>query len=263
MKKISINEKEYVLEYSFEAVEHQSVLQELFDAMFGSHMLCDVSVLISDVPHIVKYAFYAGLMENQEISEEEAYQLMKRYLKENKCSFNQLLEVITQCMEDDGFFQSSEKEPYIEERLSESNRISSQNENKEVMKKIDVNGLIWKAYLPNALAVGVPYEVFWHLNPKKLESFYDAYKIKQKMRDEEAWANNIYTLRAFQVVMAQFGAGLSGKRSTAQYFEKPLMGEVSRQRELTEEEKQREVDKFFARENARRVNWKRNKIREG
>lgn len=35
------------------------------------------------------------------------------------------------------------------------------------------------------------------------------------------------------------------------------------QRKLTEEEKQREVDKFFARENVRRVNGKRDKIREG
>lgn len=81
------------------------------------------------------------------------------------------------------------------------------------------------------------------------------------MRDEEAWINNIYTMRAFEVVMAHFGAGLSGKKSSAKYFEEPMLKNVQGQRELTEEEKQREVDKFFARENARRVNWKRNKAR--
>ncbi len=256
MKKISINEKQYVLEYSFKAVEHQDVL-------FGRHMLSDVATVMSDIPHVVKRAFYAGLMENQEISEMESYELMKRYLKENKCSFNQLFELITQCMEDDGFFQPSEKETSSVENSAKRRQVDFQIDEHETCGKIDFNRLIWKEYLPQALAVGVPYEVFWHLNPKKLESFYDAYRIKQKIRDEEAWIDNIYTLRAFQVVMAQFGAGLSGKRSTAEYFEKPLMGETHEQRELTEEEKQREVDKFFARENARRVNWKRNKIREG
>lgn len=263
MKKISINEKHYVLEYSFKAVERQDVLQEVANILFDRHMLSDVATVMSDIPHVVKRAFYAGLMENQEISEIESYELMQQYLKENKCSFKQLFELITQCMEDDGFFRLSEKEVSSKENSSKCSQVDSRMDEHEACEKIYFNRLIWKEYLPNALAVDVPYEVFWHLNPKKLESFYDAYKIKQKMRDEEAWANNIYTLRAFQVVMAQFGAGLSGKRSTAQYFEKPFMEEVHEQRELTEEEKQREVDKFFARENARRVNWKRNKIREG
>lgn len=81
------------------------------------------------------------------------------------------------------------------------------------------------------------------------------------MRDEEAWVNNAYTLRAFEVVMAHFGAGLSGKSSSAKYYEKPIFSEAYEQRELTAEEKQREVNKFFARENARRVNWNRNKER--
>lgn len=71
----------------------------------------------------------------------------------------------------------------------------------------------------------------------------------------------MYTMRAFEVVMAHFGAGLSGKISSAKYFDEPMMKNVCSNHELTEEEKQREVDKFFARENARRVNWKRNKAR--
>lgn len=77
------------------------------------------------------------------------------------------------------------------------------------------------------------------------------------MRDEEAWIDNMYTMRAFEVVMAHFGAGLSGKRSSAKYLDEPMMKNVYEEHELSEEEKQREVDKFFARENARRVNWKR------
>ena len=74
--------------------------------------------------------------------------------------------------------------------------------------------------------------------------------------------DNAYTLRAFEVVMAHFGAGLSGKRSSAKYFETPMWRGIQDEGTLTEEEKQREVDKFFARENARRVNWNRKKRRE-
>lgn len=99
--------------------------------------------------------------------------------------------------------------------------------------------------------------MFWHLTPVKLNSFYKAYKIRRKLLDEEAWVNNMYTMRAFEVVMAHFGAGLSGKRSSAKYLDEPMMKNICDEHELTEDEKQREVDKFFARENARRVNWKR------
>ena len=80
MKKISINEKQYVLEYSFKAVEHQDVLQEVADVLFGRHMLSDVATVMSDIPHVVKRVFYAGLTENQAISEMESYELMKQYL---------------------------------------------------------------------------------------------------------------------------------------------------------------------------------------
>jgi len=112
------------------------------------------------------------------------------------------------------------------------------------------------------LSIGVPYEVFWHLTPRKLDSFIKAHRLRRRMHDEEAWLDNAYTLRAFEVVMAHFGAGLSGKRSSAKYFDKPMFGELREQKALTEEEKQREVDLFFAREGARRVNWNRNKVRK-
>lgn len=38
--------------------------------------------------------------------------------------------------------------------------------------------MIMKIWLPNALLCGCSYDLFWHLNPKKLEPFYKA-KLKE------------------------------------------------------------------------------------
>lgn len=127
MKTILINGNEYVLEYSFKAVEHKETVQKMFNVMSGAYLVKDadmtngeankehslatmiqgVSEMVADVPHIVKTAFYSGLLENHDISEEEAYLLMKQYMKDNKCSFNKLFEDIKACMDDDGFFDLS------------------------------------------------------------------------------------------------------------------------------------------------------------
>lgn len=128
MKTISIDGKEYVLEYSFAAAEHKGTVQKMFNVMSGAYLVKDmnmdkedddsgnaisvmingVSEMVADVPHIVKTVFYSGLLENQsDITEDDAYQLMKQYMRENKISFNKLFEDIKECMEDDGFFDLS------------------------------------------------------------------------------------------------------------------------------------------------------------
>lgn len=113
--------------------------------------------------------------------------------------------------------------------------------------------------MPNALAIGVPYDVFWHLSPKKLKAFQDAHFIKRKILDEEMWFMGQYVAMALDSTVCNnsFWKGKNGKPS--KYAKKPLMADVEiSKKELTEEEKQREVDLFFAREKARRVNWRRN-----
>ena len=128
MKTISINGNEYVLEYSFAAVEHKSTVQKMFNVVSGAYLVKDVALddkeeekentvstmisgvseMVADIPHIVRSAFYAGLLENHsDITEDDAYQLMKQYMRENKISFNKLFEDIKECMEDDGFFDLS------------------------------------------------------------------------------------------------------------------------------------------------------------
>ena len=124
MKTLVIGERELKLEYSFKAAEHKDTVQKMFNVVSGAYlaktgiesedenkmasaMIDSVSLMVADIPHIVKTAFYSGLLENNPVSEEEAYGLMKQYMKENKISYAKLFEDIKECMEEDGFFDLS------------------------------------------------------------------------------------------------------------------------------------------------------------
>ena len=122
MKAITVNGSEYKLEFSFEAVEHKELVKKMFDIVSGAifvksakdlskptseDMIDGSGNMIAELPHICVTAFYAGLLENNPVSQEEAKTLMKAYMKENKLSFKMLYEELRQCMEDDGFFDLS------------------------------------------------------------------------------------------------------------------------------------------------------------
>lgn len=125
MRVLNINGKEYKLEYSFEAAEYKDVVQKMFNVLSGAYyvlkntadandeisakigVITGITEMVSDIPGIVKTAFYAGLLENHNVSVDEAKTLMRSYLVENKMSYNKLFEEIKACMEDDGFFDLS------------------------------------------------------------------------------------------------------------------------------------------------------------
>ena len=134
---LKIGEKDYTLEYSFMAAEHNDTVQKMFNVVSGAYlfkranftdntteedvafaMIEGTGEMVADIPHIVKTAFYSGLLENHNVSQEEAYVLMKQYMKENKISYRKLFEDIKTCMEDDGFFDLSG----LTEMLQEMNK---------------------------------------------------------------------------------------------------------------------------------------------
>lgn len=108
------------------------------------------------------------------------------------------------------------------------------------------------------MAIGIDYKTFMKSTPIVFPSFYKSYLLKRKMRDEELWLQGKYNLEALMVALAHFSAGLSGKKSSAKYLKEPVMKNIGNNGALTEAEKQKAVDKFFAKEKARRINWKRN-----
>ena len=106
------------------------------------------------------------------------------------------------------------------------------------------------------MAIGVPYDLFWHLTPKKLESFEKAYKLKRQIEDENNWCLGIYFCRSLSVALDN---AFNGKNAKSRYFEQPIFSNIeNNEHELTEEEKEREVDLFFKQQNAMRINWQRN-----
>ena len=56
-----------------------------------------------------------------------------------------------------------------------------------------------------------------------MRAYDKAYEIQRKIDDEKAYLQGLYNLRAFEVALADFGAGLAGKQSSAEYFKKPFL----------------------------------------
>ena len=108
MKIIKANNKEYKLEFSYEAAECKELVQKMFNVRSGAYLVSesdnlekDPSVLdmlkgtvsmISDIPSICRIGFYAGLLENNKVTEEESKDIMKSFMKENNISYRKLAE---------------------------------------------------------------------------------------------------------------------------------------------------------------------------
>jgi hypothetical protein len=147
MLEITIKEKQYKLEYTFEAVRHKQLLKMMFDIMSGAYttkkilavqneneanavvaMLDGTSDMVADIPEITEIAFYAGMLENNPVDKAEAKSLMKQYMIDNKLSFNALYTQIKECMENDGFFDLSG----INEMLEQMNKAMTEDNKKVV-----------------------------------------------------------------------------------------------------------------------------------
>lgn len=125
MKTIKIGDKEYILEFTYEAADCKDHVQNMFNVISGAYIVRragteDVqesdamravidgsSEMVADIPRICRIGFYAGMLENHEVSMDEAKELMKQYMKENKLSFYRLFEDLKKWMEEDGFFDLS------------------------------------------------------------------------------------------------------------------------------------------------------------
>lgn len=151
MKTIKIEKKEYQLEYTFEAAECRDLIQKMFYVLSGAYILkhtkmtetgeaVDIekestvaamvdgaSEMVAEIPHICPIAFYAGLLEHNQVSEDEAKKLMKAYMKENKLSFSALYEELKSYMEEDGFFELSG----LTDMLKKMNKTEAENKTEQ------------------------------------------------------------------------------------------------------------------------------------
>lgn len=119
--------------------------------------------------------------------------------------------------------------------------------------------------LVKALNMGISEEVFWKLNPTKLKPYITAYQEREKKRIEDidhmGWLFGLYNFRATCVALS----GLSGKPSSAKYFELPLHKQnknnmiPDNKKELSEEEKIRMTKLIFGSLDAMKMNYEMQK----
>ena len=67
--------------------------------------------------------------------EQEAYEIMKAYMKENKISFKKLFDDIKACMEDDGFFDLAGLTEMVEEMNKETEQPKAKKTPQDHKKK--------------------------------------------------------------------------------------------------------------------------------
>lgn len=85
---------------------------------------------------------------------------------------------------------------------------------------------------------GVPYDLFWSLNPRKLKAFEKAHRMRERKLDEHLWLMGAY---AYHAIRAGVDNVLGGKKSKAEYLEKPLLYEQY----MTDEEKAAHTQRLF------------------
>lgn len=91
----------------------------------------------------------------------------------------------------------------------------------------------------DSLSIGISEDEFWHLNPHKINLRIKAFNKMQERKDEEMWTFGIYIMNAVSTVIANcFG-------NKAEYMKEPLHKQAIT-KELTQEEKNRQIEMLFA-----------------
>lgn len=113
--------------------------------------------------------------------------------------------------------------------------------------------------MPWALAIGIDYKLFWHLNPKKLKPFWEADKIRIQSRmaanETVSYMNGLYVAKA---ISACFSKG-------NKYPDKPIgifSFNEKTQKEMTEEEKKEARLSLFESLKLMQINFEKNKNQE-
>lgn len=81
--------------------------------------------------------------------------------------------------------------------------------------------------------MGIDYNLFWKLNPRKLEPFLKAREIQFKRKNEELWLQGVYFYNAISVCMANAFRKKGSK--SYNYLEEPI--KVGEENEFEKEQK--------------------------
>ena len=107
MRIIKIEEKEYKMEYTFEAAMDEDCVSKTFKLLTSTTPTEEEALkLIGATPKSVTEIWSVGFRENHpEVTVDDAKALLKKYMVAEKKSFMAILSEIVECMGDDGFLQ--------------------------------------------------------------------------------------------------------------------------------------------------------------
>lgn len=88
--------------------------------------------------------------------------------------------------------------------------------------------------LPQALMMGVDYDLFWTLNPKSLAPFIKAFELSQRNEDRLAWQSGQY-------IKLAIGSSMSNK---VKYPKEPFMGWGENEKVVVEDTATRKMKKI-------------------
>lgn len=92
--------------------------------------------------------------------------------------------------------------------------------------------------------------------PSDLEPYADAHKLQ--MTEMDNYIYSVFGNYGISALMFAIEHNLA-KNPKSEYMKKPMLDFNNVSNEITEEDKQKEVDLFFATEKARKINFRRNK----
>lgn len=160
MTTLIIGNKEYQIEFSFEAAEYKVCVDKMFKVLSGGYLakngltgeegkaevasalIDSTGDMISDLPSLVRTVLYAGLLEHNPVENENvAKDLFKQFVTENpedeRASYWGMFTFLKEQMEKDGFFKLTGLEQMIvqmnqaAEETLQGNRATRRAENKK------------------------------------------------------------------------------------------------------------------------------------
>lgn len=110
-------------------------------------------------------------------------------------------------------------------------------------------------WLPQALAIGISYYDFWEMNPHIINIFSMAHRIKSKEINAQMYLQGIYMRDA---ILSTICNAFKGKGAEPyEYPKEPY--DLTAETELTEQEKDEQIERLFASLQIMKDNFDRNK----
>ena len=106
------------------------------------------------------------------------------------------------------------------------------------------------------MAMGITYDEFWTLNPRKIKVILESYKLRRQIEDERQWLLGGYMFDAISVALDN--AFKKKGQKAKNYFEvreKPYLKEIKHEAGLSEEEIQKKRELLMAQLRVRQANY--------